>query len=669
MERIERALLSLLLPGALLVSLSGTARADSVEAGRQAPVYASPDEESRVIARVRPGAALQILQRRDRWIKVRAGGRVGWVARASLAAVELEASLDRPARRRAAPERRSSRRRAASKAPRERTQWAAAAEPADVSPPVDDPIEAAEWRARRARRRAELDRRRRDHGDSRGRSDIRERADVRERSNSRERGDVRERDDVRGRSDIRERGGNLRERGDLRERDDLTAGAIDGAGDRADPADRRFEGEAGGDRERSSRRRESRAIATTLARGGASNGADLEDASFDGAGARPRGRTDGRTGDADLDEDSDDESDDDEADDDESDEESDDDEADDGDERASANKRRPQREVATVKVAEARIYEERSSRSRRIDRVPEGTRLFVIERDDKWIKVETETGDVGWVRRSKVTDTGGGAPVAATQTTAKLTRRASAGIGYSSISQRFFSKSDDPRATYNLSSGAAVLGVSGELVYDDSDRWLLAGDLTYRYSHAAPGVRYTDPETMIAADIGFKRHQLGVGARAGYELGAERLATVYGRLGLLYDNFRINDVNNFDLNLARLPSEVLTGITVGAMLDVPRLGEKWAGRLQIETLPLLAGRKQTAGLEDGASSKTFAAWGGALVEYAWNETYRVTGEYQYAYARTTWQGVKEGSMRPHMADSARRKDGTHVLLIGLGRSF
>jgi hypothetical protein len=143
----------------------------------------------------------------------------------------------------------------------------------------------------------------------------------------------------------------------------------------------------------------------------------------------------------------------------------------------------------------------------------------------------------------------------------------------------------------------------------------------------------------------------------------------YGRLGFHYDNMRINSVADPGRNPARLPSEVLSGVTVGALLDVPRLHEQWSARFEVAALPLLARRTQTKGLEDGAGSKATALWGGALVQYALDDTYKVSGEYQYAYAKTTWNGVKEGSMRPHGADSARRKDHAHLLMIGVGRTF
>jgi uncharacterized protein YgiM (DUF1202 family) len=321
------------------------------------------------------------------------------------------------------------------------------------------------------------------------------------------------------------------------------------------------------------------------------------------------------------------------------------------------------RETVVVKVARARLYELPSARSEPVERAAVGSELAVLGRSGRWMKVQNQRGVAGWIPDASVQRPRRAPPVP------RLARRASAGVGYTSIGQSFASSSDDPRGVYSLSSGAAVLGLDGELVHATTDRWRLAGDLAYRLAIAVPGIRYVDPESMAGVDIGFKRHQVDLGARAGYTLGGDMGMVAYGRLGFRYDNFRINDVSNFDRNLARLPSEVLTGVTVGALLDVPRLGRSWSARARVDALPLLASRQQTAGLEDGASSRTFAAWGGALVEYAWDDVYRLSAAYEYAYARTRWNGAQEGSMRPHMADSARRKDSAHQLFLGVVRSF
>jgi SH3-like domain-containing protein len=613
MHHIARALLALVSSGGFLVLLgSGSLRAETVQTRRPSPVYASPGEQSRVVTRVRAGRAVKVLERKKRWLRVRANGRTGWITRTSVAPLaRVEAS--RPKKRRRPLVEGRGRRRGAP-GPRDRIG-------ADAGVVAARPEEAGDVSALRERRRAAVRRRldqRRKLAPGRTASVI---------DGADEVGEALPPDELPARRDAQAW------RGPAAWRPQPARRLPRGAADRADP-DGDLDGDEMDEEAAQVEPRPAAVAAAPAVRGGAASTT---------ASAVPE---DG---------------------------DEDDEDAEEGARTGSAGAR----EFVVVRAAEARLYQLPTSGSDQVLRASAGVRLLVLERSGKWLRVESERGETGWVRASKVdaSPVEGARVVAAPTATApparreKLVKRAGAGLGYTAIGQRFASGSDDPRATYSLSSGAAVLGAGGELLYVYSDRWLLAGDLGYRYSQATPGVRYTDPETMTAVDIGFKRHQIDIGARAGYALGGELGMVAYGRLGYHYDNFRIDDVRNFDRNLARLPSEVLRGVTVGALLDVPRLGAGWSARVHLDALPLLARRTQTTGLEDGATSHAFAVWGGGRVQYALGDTYRVSGEYEYAYAKTRWSGAKEGSMRPQMADWARRKDSAHLFVIGVGRSF
>src|SRR5688572_10940142 len=72
-----------ILPGAVSV-----ARAEEVETRQASNVYAANRENSRVVARVKAGTPMQVLQRSGRWLKVRVAGRTGWVPRSVLAAAD-----------------------------------------------------------------------------------------------------------------------------------------------------------------------------------------------------------------------------------------------------------------------------------------------------------------------------------------------------------------------------------------------------------------------------------------------------------------------------------------------------------------------------------------------------------------------------------------------------
>ncbi len=662
MQRIERALLTLTACGGLLALLAagetaGSGRpalADTVKARRASHVYSSPADQSRVVARVRAGDKIQVLQRKNRWFKVRVKGRTGWITRKSVARLRQAEARGR-GRRRPAPRGRD---RIAVRSTSDVARELQARDPGAR----DELKQRAIVRQRILRRELEL---------ARAEELALVQAEQREAA-KRARPAPAARvepmveaepesvaiDGIAGEPAVtpvavRTRGrstrplgaqgaaGTASDRLDAADSMDQAAGAADDdeipdgvivrESDRIPRPDRRAPGEGEGKLVRApdpgeSDPREPDAIDSgsgAIARDSVARD-DRENPLAPSQ--QPAGDTGATSGD-----------------------------------KPDADPR--ERQTVVVVAGQARLYELPSARSEPVERAAVGSELVVLGRSGAWIKVQNQRGVAGWIPDAKVRGPRRPAPVA------RLTKRASAGVGYSAIGQSFASSSDDPRGAYTLSSGAAVLGLDGELVHASSDRWRLAGDLAYRLIIAAPGIRYTDPESMASVDIGFKRHLVNLGARAGYVLGGDMGMVAYGRVGFRYDNFRINDVSNFDRNLARLPSEVLTGVTVGALLDVPRLGGAWSARVRVNALPLLASRQQTTGLEDGASSKTFAAWGGALVEYAWDETYKLSAAYEYAYARTRWNGAVETSMRPHMADSARRKDSAHQLFLGVGRSF
>ena len=323
-------------------------------------------------------------------------------------------------------------------------------------------------------------------------------------------------------------------------------------------------------------------------------------------------------------------------------------------------------ETVVVKVARLQLREEPSARSERIDSVRKGARLLVIERDGDWIMVESEGGETGWVKSSAVESgsSGGGA----TYAREKFAKRASAGLGYAVLGQTFASDGMDPRSNYRISSGAAVIGLGGEGIYDYSKKFLLGGDLAYRFHYASPGIRYSyDGES---ANIGFKTHQLDIGALGGYKLPGSSGMAAFARLGYHYERFGVDNVEDFTQNLAYLPSEILQGVTVGGMFDAPMITDKIAARAGIDAL-VIGSRAQTLGLQDGADSSAFALWLSAGVQYAFRPNLKFTGGYQLAYSKTTWTGVAEGSMRPHAADStgAQRSDTAHLFSVGVGRSF
>jgi SH3-like domain-containing protein len=548
MQVAKRRLVTMVVVGGLFAVLSAAhADPEKVEARRSADVFAFPGEQSRVIARVRAGKEMDVLQRKNRWIKVRVNGRTGWITQTNVQTVELREAPERTKRARPFVEGRSTSRGSRAKAPKDRVGGDATEEGF-----LDEEEDTRDTRSERERKKA---------------------AAKRKKAQAAEVEDEDDGDD---------------EDADEDEGDDEAEESSDDGDDEAEEAS--ADDEASGDDEAA--------------------GEDEEEAKED------------------------------------------------------------EREFVTVRVAKATIYEDADSDSDKVERASEGSKLYVIERDGKWLKVETESGDTGWVMASKVED--GGSP--GDYRYPKLSKRGAVGLGYAALGQAFRSNGTDPRSNYDISSGVAVFALGGEVLYDYSKKLLLGGDLGYRFGYASPGIRYTDPDTNDSVSIGFKSHTLDLAGLAGYKLGGARGMTAFGRLGYHYERFGVNNVEDFTKNLARLPSEILSGPVLGAIFDVPRLTQKFAARARLDMIPILGARKQTVGLEDGASSKTFAAWFNLAGQYDWKSGFNITAAYEYGYSKTTFSGSAAGSMRPHQAEgtastSAQRTDGTHLFMLGVNRAF
>lgn len=312
-----------------------------------------------------------------------------------------------------------------------------------------------------------------------------------------------------------------------------------------------------------------------------------------------------------------------------------------------------------VAVSDTRIRKSPSNRAKSVARARSGDTLFVIERDDKWLKVENQDGEEGWIA-AKYVDAGD-------YNYKKVGYRYYGGLGYSTISQAFSTPNDCDLCNYSLSSGAMAVSIGGDVIYDYDKDYLIAGDLNYTYTRANPGIRFVDAD-QNPADISFQMHRIDVGARAGYKLGKETGMAAYGRVGYHYNRFGIDDVENFTVNLPRIPSEILSGFTVGVLLDVPQFNPKFAFRLGADML-INGTRVQTRGLEDGLLSDSSAIWGHARVDYKWKPDMKITGQYYYSGLSTKWTGTNGDSLRDHAAAEAKRDDVVHAMFLGLSKAL
>jgi hypothetical protein len=212
-------------------------------------------------------------------------------------------------------------------------------------------------------------------------------------------------------------------------------------------------------------------------------------------------------------------------------------------------------------------------------------------------------------------------------------------------------------AGYRLSARAYSAGVGLDAVVYRSGQLLGILDGRYAGSVASPGVQFATGEAGTGY-VPFTTHDIDVGARIGWSFGWLRAT---GRAGYHADILHVEKVDN----VGRMPSEVLTGGTIGAALEAPFTGAGWSGRAAIDRL-VSGKRKQTAGLEDGAPASAGASWITLAIGYAVSRSVCAELGYRRAAASSSWSGA---SAREADISSASRTDVVQQLTVGLAQSF
>jgi hypothetical protein len=314
--------------------------------------------------------------------------------------------------------------------------------------------------------------------------------------------------------------------------------------------------------------------------------------------------------------------------------------------------------MVTVTADEVDLRAKPSKHGKAVLTVGKGDRLAFVDQseDGKWLQVENEDGDAGWIRAKDV------APDGRKERVIALDAR----LGFASIGESFQSNGTGSLANYNLGSAAVAVALAGGADWKYGSNYRIGGELSYVMAKATPGVRYSDGTN--SADIGFTNHDIDARLKFGYDLHSAKGTVLWGRAGYHYGMFSVDNVGDLTKNLAHLPSEILSGPTFGVAMEMPKLGEKIGACASADVL-YPGSRSQTKGLEDGAASKTLAAWLGAMVSYQWKSDLSIGAGYRLGYASTQWAGTATGSMRGTNATQAQRTDLSHVLTVGLAKSF
>jgi SH3-like domain-containing protein len=310
-----------------------------------------------------------------------------------------------------------------------------------------------------------------------------------------------------------------------------------------------------------------------------------------------------------------------------------------------------------------------SAGASRVVTARQGDTLQVVGKSGSWLLVEAG-GERGWVERSRVRGVGdedaalaaqratvepAGPEVAAVPQGGRFALRAQ--TGYVALSQSFDSDNGQPMGRYHLSSAAAAIAIGGQVAYMRGI-WEVAGDLGYRLALAAPGVEVSAMGQR--QDLSLTMHTFELGGRAGYRSPGEIGTGVYARLAYHVDAIQIDRSM-----LVPLPSENVSGLTVGVGLDIPRVSERLGARASIDLLPS-GSREQTKGLGDGAEDNTVGlllALGGG---YRLGSNWSLEGGYLLSFLSTAYRGA---SPRLGMQGTwGLRQNTDHLFLIGVGYS-
>ena len=331
-------------------------------------------------------------------------------------------------------------------------------------------------------------------------------------------------------------------------------------------------------------------------------------------------------------------------------------------------------------------------------RVKEDRPARVLRRGGRWVKVRIGE-DVGWVPRSRIEEEGEAAeedeealddqevaaaadddddddddmdedagveeeadeelpggeekprPPAAPRVSAQ------AALGLRNLRSAFSSDGAMQLANYRLSARAFSAGVGVDVVAYRSSPLVGLIDARYQGSVASPGVQFDTSEEGTGY-VPFTAHEIDVGARVGYGFGWLRASL---RAGYHADFIHVEKLDN----VGKMPSEVVTGYTIGAAAEVPFTGSGWSARLAYDSL-VGGKRKQTSGLEDGAPGRTGAGWTAVAIGYAVSRTLCAELGYRRAKWTSSWSGT---SAREADVTSATRTDVAQQFTVGLAQSF
>ncbi len=293
--------------------------------------------------------------------------------------------------------------------------------------------------------------------------------------------------------------------------------------------------------------------------------------------------------------------------------------------------------------------------------------MFPGETKGSWTFIENAEGDGGWIQSDMLEFDGAGG-------SGKRAIDVHARAGLNVIQQGMRTAGSDVLTVpdnYNIKTRAFTIAVGGGILIPKG-KWLVGGEATYEYSKALSGGIGYDPDgdgPMATKYIGLTVSNVNVRATAGIDFKKKSGMALLGRLGYRYQGYLISDVDKVTTtNLAKIPSEVVKGPTIGAALKIPTLTKRIGLQFALDTMLFGASVRQTVGLEDGASpSVTGVVLGAGLTYQLGNFDLQAT--YDLNYMGMNFGTPPASSMRGHMGMTVKRTDIFHLITVGIAKGF
>ena len=293
------------------------------------------------------------------------------------------------------------------------------------------------------------------------------------------------------------------------------------------------------------------------------------------------------------------------------------------------------------------------------------TPLYVGRAQGNWTRVSTEEGDTGWVETSKLELAAVETPEPAGRTRAIFAR---ARVGGAVINQKLSSNGTVMGFpdNYTAASTAITVAVGGSVVYPVKQRLWLGGELDYDYDMATPGIDYQGSKN------GFAYHDLDARLLGGYGFPTVLGGTVvFARLGFHYDSFQVDNVADFTKNTAKLPSQIVSGPTIGLGAAMPMLSSKIGIAVSVDTIAFGSSVEQTKNLEDGTGPSASAVFASANLMYHLTRKMDLQLAYDLTYESISFTGIAPAtSQRGHTGTlPASGTDFYNIISAGIAYGF